>query len=290
MSSNLNGVSVIIPFYSNIKWLEEAVESVLNQSYVDYELIIINDGSKESLESFKYLNYERVKIVNQTNQGPSGARNRGIEESEKKYVAFLDSDDIWHKDKLRIQTSFMEEKGYKWSHHSYEYFWEGSNKRKEVNIAHLKDKVVPFTYTSFKAQTSCFLVERIFLIENNIYFPHDLRFGEDIIFYRNLAKKAPLGYVPNNLGAFRIRSNNAGFNPYIQLKSRANDYLNIKSEININKCLKKILKVPFLLSKVLSSVSIENNKLLFRWYNSTLYVIPYIMFKFIHQIILLGKR
>ncbi|EPC09065.1 glycosyltransferase family 2 protein [Fusobacterium ulcerans] len=89
-------VSVIIPVYNVEKYLEEALESVINQSLKDIEIIVINDGSTDrSLRIIKeYANKDkRIKIINQKNQGLSIARNMGIEKAKGKYICFMDSDD-----------------------------------------------------------------------------------------------------------------------------------------------------------------------------------------------------
>lgn len=87
--------------------LREAVVSVLSQSFKDFEVIVVDDGStdgsQETLEPFG----ERLRCIYQENQGVSRARNRGIESSSGQFLAFLDSDDLWMKDKLKIQIDFL---------------------------------------------------------------------------------------------------------------------------------------------------------------------------------------
>ncbi len=126
-------VSVVIPFYSGLNWLEEAIESVLKQTYKNIEIIVINDGSKENVSEIvdKYGSY--IRLINQENRGPASARNKGIKMASGKYIAFLDSDDLWMPEKLAKQIAFMESGKYIWSQHSYEYFWDGKNKKKIIN-------------------------------------------------------------------------------------------------------------------------------------------------------------
>ncbi len=103
MKSNINSpiFSVVMPIYNVERYIREAVESVLNQSYPDFELICVNDGSKDSsIEILMEYKDERIKIIHQPNKGLSAARNTGINHSRGKYIALLDSDDYWHKDKL----------------------------------------------------------------------------------------------------------------------------------------------------------------------------------------------
>lgn len=101
-------VSVIIPTYNRAHFIAQAVESVLMQTYQDFELIIIDDGStdntKEVLESYR----DRLHYFYQENQGRSVARNRGIELAKGEYIAFLDSDDLWLPNKLSRQVPILE--------------------------------------------------------------------------------------------------------------------------------------------------------------------------------------
>jgi len=100
-------VSIIIPTYNREKWIKEAIQSVLSQTYSFYEVIVVDDGSsdntREIVNSFK----ERVKYFFQQNCGPSCARNKGIELSRGEWIAFLDSDDLWKKEKLEKQMEAL---------------------------------------------------------------------------------------------------------------------------------------------------------------------------------------
>jgi glycosyltransferase involved in cell wall biosynthesis len=101
-------VSVIIPTYNRAQFVTEAIESVLGQSYDDFELIIIDDGSEDDTqERFKRF-ANRIRYQYQENRGISHARNAGLRLAQAGYIAFLDSDDLWAKDKLARQIDYME--------------------------------------------------------------------------------------------------------------------------------------------------------------------------------------
>ena len=106
-------VSVIIPYYNNKDTIIRALESVLNQSYNNLELIIINDGSKDDSYEIvceylqKYDGNININHINQENQGPSITRNKGIKLSKGEYIAFLDADDSWNLDKIKIQMDIL---------------------------------------------------------------------------------------------------------------------------------------------------------------------------------------
>ena len=79
-------VSVIIPFYSHIEWLYEAIESVLNQTYPIHEIILVNDGSKEDMTEFLAKYGDKITYVYQENAGPAAARNNGIRRATGDYI------------------------------------------------------------------------------------------------------------------------------------------------------------------------------------------------------------
>jgi glycosyltransferase involved in cell wall biosynthesis len=102
-------VSVIIPTYNRFDFLKQAVDSVQAQSYQDFELIIVDDCSDDETEK-EYGNRSDIRYIKlNTRSYPSGARNRGVEQSNGQYIAFLDSDDLWHRNKLEKQMDFMKD-------------------------------------------------------------------------------------------------------------------------------------------------------------------------------------
>ncbi len=116
-------VSVITPSYNSSLTIEKTIQSVINQSLTDWEMIIVDDNSTDNtcqiIES--YIDLEpRIKLIKQTwNAGPAIVRNIAIENSKGRYIAFLDSDDQWHSEKLIKQISFMKEKDVALSYTSY---------------------------------------------------------------------------------------------------------------------------------------------------------------------------
>ncbi|MGM0440987.1 MAG: glycosyltransferase family 2 protein [Elusimicrobiota bacterium] len=102
--------SVVIPTYNRREFLSKAVESVLEQTFKDFELIVVDDGSTDGTERLikKYPD-KRITYLYQENRGVSRARNRGIKEAAGKYIAFLDSDDWWLEEKLEITRKAIED-------------------------------------------------------------------------------------------------------------------------------------------------------------------------------------
>ncbi|MFE4238724.1 glycosyltransferase family 2 protein [Peribacillus butanolivorans] len=119
-----NLVSIITPMFNSEKYIVEAITSVINQSHQNWEMIIIDDcstdNSKKIVEKYKKEDPRIKLIIQHDNTGVAVARNRGIREAKGKYLAFLDSDDIWPKMKLSKQIEFMEKKNCAFSFTSYE--------------------------------------------------------------------------------------------------------------------------------------------------------------------------
>lgn len=109
-AENNPAVSVIIPVYNRSHVIERAVQSVLNQTCQDFEVIIIDDASSDNTwKKLDKLNDKRIrKIRNRKNRGPAGSRNIGIREARGKYIAFLDSDDEWLPQKIEKQVQVLE--------------------------------------------------------------------------------------------------------------------------------------------------------------------------------------
>ena len=104
-------VSIVLPVYNRERYISEAIESVLRQTYENYELIVIDDGSTDdSIKKVKALSDRfkgRMVLVSQENGGPSAAKNIGIQIATGEYIAFLDSDDFWHPEKLEKQMALF---------------------------------------------------------------------------------------------------------------------------------------------------------------------------------------
>lgn len=100
-------VSVIIPTYNCASMIAECLDSVLNQTFKDFEVIVIDDGSTDDTERVIAPYKNRITYIRQVNQGAAAARNRGIKEARGDYIAFLDSDDLWFPDKLEKQILFL---------------------------------------------------------------------------------------------------------------------------------------------------------------------------------------
>ena len=119
-------ISVIIPAYNAQKTIKKTIESVIEQTYADWELILINDGSTDrTVEIVNEIKESRIKVYNYANAGVAKARDRGIENARGKYIAFLDADDFWTPDKLQLQLQTLKANpqggvAYSWTYFYYE--------------------------------------------------------------------------------------------------------------------------------------------------------------------------
>lgn len=103
-------VSVVIPAYNAMAYLPETVESVLRQTFTDFEVLIIDDGSSDNIVQWASgLVDPHVKLISQKNQGLPGARNTGIAQAQGEYIAFLDADDLWEQTKLEKQVRCLDD-------------------------------------------------------------------------------------------------------------------------------------------------------------------------------------
>ena len=117
-------VSAIIPFYKKTKYIHETVSSILKQTYENIEIVIVYDDLEKDDLNFLRKNFSdnnKIRIiVNNTNLGAGVSRNKGIEAAKGSYIGFIDADDLWSKEKISKQISFMKNNNFQISHTSYE--------------------------------------------------------------------------------------------------------------------------------------------------------------------------
>lgn len=111
MNSQKALVSIIIPTYNNADLIEVAVQSALNQTYRNIEVIVIDDGSKDNTQEI-LKKYKDIIVIQQENQGVAAARNAGIKNAKGKYIAILDADDKWMENRLELMIPLLEESNY----------------------------------------------------------------------------------------------------------------------------------------------------------------------------------
>ena len=215
-------VSVVIPFYSNAEWLCEAVESVLAQDYDDYEVVVVNDGSKEDVSAFLEKYGDKIKYYEKENGGCASARNFGNQYAEGEYIAFMDSDDLWTEGKLSRQMNKMFEYGAAWSYSDFETFGESVPVSRKVMVPGAKEGM--YKTISPYAGTPTVVVRRNLITDNDLSFCEGFRYGQDDIFWERLIDLEPVLYIPEVLARVRMRGNNAARRAAVQIHARVEFY------------------------------------------------------------------
>ena len=222
-----NKVSVIIPFYNNKEWLEEALESVFNQTYRNIEVVLVNDGSREDISDILKKYESKIIYLKQDNQGPGAARNNGVRKATGYYVAFEDSDDVWLPEKLEKQVALMESSGAAWCHTGFYNWWPKNNKKIRVNSSRDYDDIYLQRHVSTKIATPSVMIKRDVLASGSFMFPEDIRNGEDGSLYTELSKYYPIALVQEPLVKVRMRGTNSKNHAYERFILNAKGYESI---------------------------------------------------------------
>lgn len=286
---NLNPkISVVIPFYERVDWLIEAIESVLIQTYRNYEIIVINDGSSENMASFVELYGDKINYIYKENGGPGAARNKGIELAKGEYIAFLDSDDIWCNTKLERQIEFMISTSAVWSHTGYLEF-SGNKDLHSYIRNNNKGDVFSLLLLSFRIATPTVMVSNEFLKDNtDIRFAENMRYGQDHFFWLKLAFNNSLDYLPEILTKVRIRGQNAARRTRVKLQvsSQLWQYFKENSEFFLkNGRVDFITRIIYSLIDLLYNFvlfierNLTKNKYIIELLSKFLYLLPYILRK-----------
>ncbi|NDV47427.1 glycosyltransferase family 2 protein [Paludibacter sp. 221] len=207
-------VSIITPLYNGEKYVSQTIESVLAQTYTDWEMIVINDGSKDSSEKIveEYTKKDnRIKLFSQPNGGSASARNNGIRRAQGQYIALLDADDVWEPFFLESQLTLMKEKN--------ALLVYGSHKRiDENNNECLKPFIVPekVTYRDLlkTCSISCLTGVYDISVHGKIYFNEELRsLRDDHLYWLEILKKTGIAYGNQNIiASYRILGNSVSRN------------------------------------------------------------------------------
>jgi glycosyltransferase involved in cell wall biosynthesis len=219
-------ISIVIPVYNVEQYLDECLESVINQTYKNIEIIAVNDGSTDrSLHILKEYakKYRNIKVLNQENRGNSIARNRGIEQAKGKYINFLDSDDYLALDTIENLVNQMEKHNldiirfgaepfvdgvdYDISHNQYDfksYYEKGKVYDKEEFLASLQKTLLQ---KAFSASPCLFIVKREIIIKNQIQFTPGIRYEDELFTLEVFLNVNKAMYDPNLYYKRRYRAN-----------------------------------------------------------------------------------
>ena len=196
-------VSIIMPSWNTARFIRESIDSVRNQTYTNWELLIVDDCSTDNTDEIvASYSDERIRYFkNEKNSGAALTRNRAMREARGEWIAFLDSDDLWTTEKLERQLQFMKENNYVFSYHEYVKIDEES---KPLNIYVSGPEVVTkhkmYNYGYPGCLTFMYSAKAMGLIQIK-----DIKKNNDYAILLKLCKKADCYLLKENLAEYRIR-------------------------------------------------------------------------------------
>ncbi|MCH8555817.1 MAG: glycosyltransferase family 2 protein [Schleiferiaceae bacterium] len=197
-----NLISVILPNRNYAKYIDVAIQSVIAQSYLDWELIIIDDSSEddsvERIQTYTAIDSRILLIKNEINIGVAKSRNLGISISRGRFLAFLDSDDFWPPHRLRIQYETMIRRNLQFTFTNYAKF------RNENEFEIIYSSKSKYSFKDLLGNPD-FSIITIMLDKKqikNIKFPKNLKKGEDYAFHLDILKQGIVANKINIIGAF----------------------------------------------------------------------------------------
>lgn len=209
-------VSIIMPSYNTGRFIKETIESVLAQSYPVWELIIVDDCSTDNTDDIvnQYLADERIRYIkNDTNSGAAVSRNRALREAKGKWIAFLDSDDLWEPNKLEKQIAFMNENGHAFSYTNYIEVDEATNPLgRRVTGPKKITKRGMFNYCWMGCLTVMYDAEKVGQIQIV-----DIKKNNDYAMWLKVCKKADCYLLDESLAKYRKRSGSISNHGYLKL-------------------------------------------------------------------------
>ncbi|MBQ3583099.1 MAG: glycosyltransferase [Lachnospiraceae bacterium] len=230
-------VSIIMPSYNSEKWIKESIESVQAQTYDNWELIISDDASTDKTVEIVEKEAEtdsRIRVLkSDNNQGAAKARNRALKRAKGRYIAYLDSDDLWVPEKLERQLKYMKKKNYAMCYTSYDIINGDGEFRKTIHIP------ASITYDGYlKRPVTCsntIVLDRA-VIDDKLMIMPNIRRGQDGATWLQILKTGVVGHgLDETLAKYRRHEGSLSNNK-------------IKAVKRIWYLYRKVEKLPFLYS------------------------------------------
>lgn len=218
-------VSIITPLFNSSKYLEETYKSVINQTYKDFEWIVVDDKSTD--DSYLLANKlaqkdSRIKVLQvKENGGAAKARNLGIKNANGRFIAFLDSDDMWMPDKLEKQIDFMLKNNYAFTYSNYEVL----NKNGSKVLFNPKKSKTDYKRLLKTCDIGCLTV--IYDTEQlgKVYMPEDTPKREDYATWLDITRSGVIAYKLNEtLATYRLSDNSVSSKKFSMLRYHYNVY------------------------------------------------------------------
>lgn len=276
--------SVVIPLYNKEKSIEKTIQTVLDQTFHDFEIIVVNDGSTDNSRNIvKRIGDSRIVLIDEKNSGVASARNTGIRSAKGKYICFLDADDLWEADFLEtVITLFQEFPMAKMACPAYQVAYQNRIIHptwKSVDLE--KDSLVHDFYEMatgpfWVCHSSCACIDVSAQRESDCWFVEGEKVYEDFDFWLRFGSQFPIAHS-NRICATYVRTaeNNARLtysNKVIYSKPFMNSIDLIMDNANINFQQRKWLReikdrrmVPYIFSLLLTQQRKTAKKVLFKW-------------------------
>lgn len=252
-------VSIIMPNYNSSKYLPETIKSVIAQSYSAWELIIVDDCSTDESVSIikKYCSIDRrIKFfINERNSGAAFSRNYALSQASGRWIAFLDSDDIWFSEKLAKQIKFMELNNFHFTYTNYNRIDENSNNlMKVISGPKVITRRTMFRYNYIGCLTAIYDRNVVGII----HVDERLKSKNDYAMWLQVCQKCNCYLLNDVLGSYRVRSNSIS---HISLKaSIKNQYILFRIGLHMGvfrSCWHTFINIIFGLAK---KISYERNR------------------------------
>lgn len=209
-------ISIVMPSYNTATFIEESIRSVLTQTYTNWELIIVDDCSTDNTDAVvsNFLEDKRIHYFkNEKNSGAAFSRNRALREAHGKWIAFLDSDDVWLPEKLEKQISFMKNNDYHFSYTNYiEIDEESKANGKIVTGPKHISKHGMYNYCWVGCLTVMYDADKVGLIQIA-----DIKKNNDYAMWLKVCKKADCFLLDETLAMYRKRSGSISNHGYMKL-------------------------------------------------------------------------
>jgi len=265
-----DSVCVLIPFFNRIPLVLRAVQSAMEQTHKNTEILLIDDGSSESLEKLEEFieGDSRVRIVRMgKNYGAAAARNEGFRQSNSDYVAFLDSDDFFLPEKLAKQIALMKKNNARISHTSYIRRYSGTDKY--VNTSHINGTVMPAILKDCPIATPTVMIKRDLILERNLRFQEMFSIGEDVCLWIDVLSKENILGIPEAYTVVNVTEESSARSEAKQLEGMGNILSFVLSRRELSSyhreirslCLRYVDISRKVSQKASESESVENSRL-----------------------------
>lgn len=242
-------VSVIIPTYNREKYLEEAILSVINQSYITIEILVIDDGSRVNYAESICAKFSQCSYFYKENGGLSSARNYGVSKAKGEFIALLDDDDFWESSKIEKQVKVLLENSLVDCVHSSAAVVDENGKPTSDFIGAIQNKIHKRSGYVFWNALGTWVVKsptplmRKSVFQSDLLFDETIKVGEDIDFYQRMFYRHRIYYINEPLAFYRE------YNSTERLSVQREKYIGIEKKMFFN--LKKMgVENPILLYKI----------------------------------------